>query len=106
MLALILATRLDVPVDFSKSTLIGTFLFLYRLLLISIPPTVVPLSVMSNWEKQIDDHCVSGVLSSCVYYGATRSMTPQELMKHDVVITTYQVRLLISLSSLIDLLTW
>ena len=52
---------------------------------------VVPLSVMSNWEKQIEEHCVRGVLSSCVYYGATRSMSPQELMKYDVVITTYQV---------------
>ena len=52
---------------------------------------VVPLSVMSNWEKQIEEHCVRGVLSSCVYYGATRFMSPQELMKYDVVITTYQV---------------
>jgi SWI/SNF-related matrix-associated actin-dependent regulator of chromatin subfamily A3 len=46
---------------------------------------------MSNWEKQIEEHCVRGALSSCVYYGATRSMSPQELMKYDVVITTYQV---------------
>lgn len=53
--------------------------------------TVVPLSVISNWEKQIDEHCVRGALSSCVYYGATRNMTPQQLMKYDVVITTYQV---------------
>lgn len=54
---------------------------------------VVPLSVMSNWEKQIEDHCVPGMLSSCVYYGASRSKTPQELMEYDVVITTYQVRI-------------
>ncbi|KIJ68013.1 hypothetical protein HYDPIDRAFT_107592 [Hydnomerulius pinastri MD-312] len=73
MLALILATKKDVPVDHSKSTLI-----------------VVPLSVMSNWEKQIDEHCVRGALSVCVYYGSTRNMTPQQLMEHDVVITTYQ----------------
>jgi SWI/SNF-related matrix-associated actin-dependent regulator of chromatin subfamily A3 len=52
--------------------------------------TVVPLSVISNWEKQIDEHCVRGALSACVYYGATRNMTPQQLMTRDVVITTYQ----------------
>lgn len=53
--------------------------------------TVVPLSVISNWEKQIDEHCVRGALSVCVYYGASRNMTPQQLMTRDVVITTYQV---------------
>lgn len=53
--------------------------------------TVVPLSVISNWEKQIEEHCVREALSACVYYGATRSMTPQQLMQNDVVITTYQV---------------
>ncbi|OCH84706.1 hypothetical protein OBBRIDRAFT_891624 [Obba rivulosa] len=73
MLALILATKADVPVECSKSTLI-----------------VVPLSVLSNWEKQIQDHVVEGVLTSCVYYGTSRSMTPDELKKYDVVITTYQ----------------
>lgn len=46
---------------------------------------------MSNWEKQIDDHCVQGVISSCVYYGSGRGMTAEELRQYDVVITTYQV---------------
>ncbi|KAG1752940.1 SNF2 family N-terminal domain-containing protein [Suillus lakei] len=73
MLALILATKKDVPTDHSKSTLI-----------------VVPLSVMSNWEKQIEEHCVRGAMSSCTYYGATRDMTHQQLSQYDVVITTYQ----------------
>ncbi|KAH7915183.1 SNF2 family N-terminal domain-containing protein [Hygrophoropsis aurantiaca] len=73
MLALILATKKDVPTDHSASTLI-----------------VVPLSVISNWEKQIDDHCVEGALSACVYYGQARNMTPEQLKQHDVVITTYQ----------------
>jgi SWI/SNF-related matrix-associated actin-dependent regulator of chromatin subfamily A3 len=45
---------------------------------------------MSNWEKQIEEHCVRDALSACVYYGSTRNMTPQQLMQHDVVITTYQ----------------
>ena len=26
----------------------------------------------------------------CTYYGSTRNMTPEQLKKHDVVITTYQ----------------
>ncbi|KAI9572249.1 SNF2 family N-terminal domain-containing protein [Boletus coccyginus] len=74
MLSLILATKKDVPKGYCNSTLI-----------------VVPLSVISNWEKQIDEHCVRGALSVCVYYGANRNMTPQQLMTRDVVITTYQV---------------
>lgn len=45
---------------------------------------------MSNWEKQIEEHCVRGALSTCVYYGTTRDMTAKELSQYDVVITTYQ----------------
>lgn len=52
--------------------------------------TVVPLSVMSNWEKQIEDHVKPNTLSYCVYYGKNRSLTPAELKRYDVVITTYQ----------------
>jgi SWI/SNF-related matrix-associated actin-dependent regulator of chromatin subfamily A3 len=51
---------------------------------------VVPLSVISNWEKQIEEHCVRGAISCCTYYGATRDMTTQQLSQYDVVITTYQ----------------
>ena len=51
---------------------------------------VVPLSVMSNWEKQIEDHVQPGALTSCVYYGKTRDMSPAELKRYDIVITTYQ----------------
>ena len=50
----------------------------------------MPLSVLSNWEKQIKDHCNEGVLSYCIYYGAGRSMTADKMQKFDVVITTYQ----------------
>ncbi|TFK44820.1 SNF2 family N-terminal domain-containing protein [Crucibulum laeve] len=73
MLALILATKKDVPPDFSKSTLI-----------------VAPLSVLSNWEKQIADHCAQRALSTYVYYGNKRSLSAAELQKFDIVITTYQ----------------
>jgi SWI/SNF-related matrix-associated actin-dependent regulator of chromatin subfamily A3 len=48
------------------------------------------LSVLSNWEKQIIDHCNEGVLSYCIYYGTGRSLTAATLQKFDVVITTYQ----------------
>ena len=51
---------------------------------------VVPLSIISNWEKQIDDHCQPGSLTSCVYYGKGRELSASELMRYDVVITTYQ----------------
>ncbi|KAJ6625516.1 SNF2 family N-terminal domain-containing protein [Mycena sp. CBHHK59/15] len=73
MLALILTTKADVPRDFSNSTLI-----------------VAPLSVISNWEKQIEDQCVPGSLSYFTYYGSKRDMSAKELQKFDVVITTYQ----------------
>ena len=52
---------------------------------------VVPLSLLSNWEGQINEHCTEGALSYHVYYGAGRSVNPSQLKKYDVVITTYQV---------------
>ncbi|KAK7005619.1 DNA repair protein rad5 [Favolaschia claudopus] len=75
MLALILATKVDVPKpkEFSNSTLI-----------------VAPLSILSNWEKQIEDHCESGALTYYVYYGTKRDIGAKDLQKYDVVITTYQ----------------
>ncbi|TDL17295.1 hypothetical protein BD410DRAFT_794458 [Rickenella mellea] len=74
MLALILATKSDIPPDYSRSTLL-----------------VSPLSVLSNWESQIKDHCTRGALTYYIYYGNARSIAPDELKKFDVVITTYQV---------------
>ncbi|KAI6046015.1 SNF2 family N-terminal domain-containing protein [Pisolithus marmoratus] len=73
MLSLILATKKDIPSDHSRATLI-----------------VVPLSVMSNWEQQVEEHCTRGALTTCVYYGPSRSMAADELVKYDIVITTYQ----------------
>ena len=51
---------------------------------------VVPLSIISNWEKQLKDHCQPGALTHTVYYGTNRSLSPEELETYDVVITTYQ----------------
>lgn len=46
--------------------------------------------MLSNWEKQIQDHCVPDTLSYAVYYGSTRGISAKELQKYDVVVTTYQ----------------
>ena len=51
---------------------------------------MVPLSVLSNWETQIQDHVADGVLTYCVYYGSGRSMSADDLKQYDIVITTYQ----------------
>jgi hypothetical protein len=89
MIALILATKNDIPSDHSNSTLIGVFSLMHRTLrLIFI--AVVPLSVLSNWEKQIQDHCVPNTLSYAVYYGSGRDLSAKDLQKYDVVVTTYQ----------------
>lgn len=55
-------------------------------------PTLIvcPLSVMSNWEQQIEAHVGTNVMSVLVYYGAKRAgVTKEQLERHDVVITTY-----------------
>ncbi|KAF9024848.1 hypothetical protein BDZ89DRAFT_1068783 [Hymenopellis radicata] len=74
MIALVLATKKDKPAHFSNATLI-----------------VVPLSILSNWEKQIQDHCSPGALKAHVYYGPGRSVSAEDLGQFDMVITTYQV---------------
>lgn len=38
----------------------------------------------------MQEHCVPEVLSYCVYYGATRTLGPEDLQSFDVVLTTYQ----------------
>ena len=55
-----------------------------------LTPSVVPLSVLSNWQTQIDEHCVTGALTYITYYGSNRNLSAEELGKYDVVITTYQ----------------
>jgi SWI/SNF-related matrix-associated actin-dependent regulator of chromatin subfamily A3 len=50
----------------------------------------VPLSVLSNWQSQIDEHCVPGALTYITYYGTNRYLSAEELEKYDVVLTTYQ----------------
>ena len=45
---------------------------------------------MSNWQTQIDEHCVPGALTYIIYYGANRNLGVEELEKYDVVLTAYQ----------------
>ncbi|WVQ81722.1 hypothetical protein IAT38_003847 [Cryptococcus sp. DSM 104549] len=77
-LALVLATKNDTVGDkVSNATLI-----------------VCPLSVLSNWEKQIKDHVAPNGLSVCTYYGAavkSKNISAKKLGEFDVVLTTYQV---------------
>ena len=50
---------------------------------------VCPVSVMSNWEAQLNEHS-DGSLTFCLYHGSARSAhTPAALAKTDVVVTTY-----------------
>ncbi|CAK9786233.1 unnamed protein product [Cutaneotrichosporon oleaginosum] len=73
-LALVLATKAqDVAQGSTKTTLI-----------------VCPLSVLSNWEKQIEDHVADGQLRYYVYHGTGKSATPTTLAQYDIVLTTYQ----------------
>ena len=52
---------------------------------------VCPLSVISNWETQIEEHS-GGALSCIRYHGAARyKHAPSELAAADVVVTTYGI---------------
>ena len=89
MIALIIATKNEVSPEYSRSTLIGLSVVM-AFQFVAEYDSVVPLSVLSNWEKQIQDHCMPDTLSYAVYYGATRGMSAKDLQKYDVIVTTYQ----------------
>lgn len=50
----------------------------------------MPLSILSNWETQLNEHCVPGALTYVTFYGANRYLSAEELGEYDVVLTTYQ----------------
>jgi len=54
-------------------------------------PTLIvcPLSVVQNWEKQIEDHCHPGTFSVYVYHGADRSTKEFDKGQYDVILTSY-----------------
>ncbi|KAH7334908.1 SNF2 family N-terminal domain-containing protein [Rhizoctonia solani] len=72
-LALIIATKDTLPEGFDNPTLV-----------------VCPLSVLSNWESQIEDHFNPGTLACYTYYGNNRNVDPNTLKDYDIVLTTYQ----------------
>lgn len=88
-ISLIIATRNDIPQGYEKTTLI-----------------VCPVSILSNWTKQITDHVQEGLLSVHVCasfapsslapahfrttdHGDGRNISAAKLAKFDVVITAY-----------------
>ncbi|KAL8187859.1 UNVERIFIED_CONTAM: hypothetical protein K2H54_057208, partial [Gekko kuhli] len=53
---------------------------------------VCPLSVLSNWTDQLEQHIDPAVhLNTYVYYGSERSKDPAILSRQDIVLTTYSV---------------
>src|SRR5271170_4400880 len=50
---------------------------------------VCPLSLLSNWTSQIEQHLAPSTLSVLVFHGANKKDANLELSKYDVVITSY-----------------
>ena len=52
---------------------------------------VSPLSLLSNWTSQIEEHLVPSTLSVLVFHGTNKKDTKLDLGKYDIVITSYGV---------------
>lgn len=52
---------------------------------------ICPLSTVSNWEEQIQQHCEPNSIWVYVHHGNSRKQDLEALSMHDVVITTYNV---------------
>jgi hypothetical protein len=46
---------------------------------------VCPLSVLSNWQKQITDHVVNGKLSCYTYHAENKAVSATTLASYDVI---------------------
>ncbi|KAJ6906919.1 hypothetical protein NC651_017555 [Populus alba x Populus x berolinensis] len=52
----------------------------------------VSASVLRQWARELDDKVADGAkLSALIYHGGNRTRSPDELAKHDVVLTTYAI---------------
>jgi SWI/SNF-related matrix-associated actin-dependent regulator of chromatin subfamily A3 len=52
---------------------------------------VAPLSVLSNWSTQLEEHITEDAgIKAHVYYGDGKNVSASFLKRQDVVITTYQ----------------
>ena len=52
---------------------------------------VCPLVAMVQWRGEIERYCAAGSLSLTIYHGPKRVTDPKELLKYDVVLTTYAI---------------
>ena len=52
---------------------------------------ICPTSTVKNWEDQITAHTNSGMMTYTVFHGPYREKNPFQLLKYDVVITTYGI---------------
>jgi SNF2 family DNA or RNA helicase len=52
---------------------------------------VSPVSTVANWEEQLRMHIEPGTLNYYIYHGSNRTKDFEELMKYDIVLTTYSV---------------
>ncbi|OUM63433.1 hypothetical protein PIROE2DRAFT_43390, partial [Piromyces sp. E2] len=52
---------------------------------------ICPLSVVSNWDEQINTHIRAGVLKVYIHHGSNRLQDPNILANYDIVISTYNV---------------
>ncbi|EOA19963.1 hypothetical protein CARUB_v10000214mg [Capsella rubella] len=52
---------------------------------------VCPPSVFSAWITQLEEHTVPGILKVYMYHGGERTDDVNELMKYDIVLTTYSI---------------
>ncbi|KAL8439922.1 hypothetical protein Efla_004847 [Eimeria flavescens] len=51
---------------------------------------VVPLSLIGQWQSEVERHLVEGVATVIQYYGSCRSRDAELLAAHTIVLTTYQ----------------
>lgn len=52
---------------------------------------ICPLSVLSNWVTQLEEHTEPGSLGVYLYHGADRIRDPKLLSEFDIVLTTYNI---------------
>jgi SWI/SNF-related matrix-associated actin-dependent regulator of chromatin subfamily A3 len=71
-------------------SLVRTTFLAYSQWVIDIHAAVAPLSVISNWSTQIEEHLTEDAgINHHVYYGNGRNVTAKFLKSQDIVITTY-----------------
>ncbi|XP_022098307.1 transcription termination factor 2-like [Acanthaster planci] len=52
---------------------------------------VCPASLMSQWQKEVEQRCAPGLLTTYLYHGTNRERSARRLAKYDMVFTTYEI---------------